>query len=547
MLCATVIVAALFSDAMTGRLVLSQADILFGYAPWSAHAPDGFVRPGNDLLGDVPRVFYPFLQHTAQAMRSGTLPVWTTSLFGGHPFLASFQTAMFSPFTLPVLVLPTADALLAAAAAKLLVGALGMWLLLGRWGLSPAALWFGATAYLLNPFSVCWAEHPVSNVSAWLPWLLWAADRLLASRSARDIALLALLVGTVILAGHPETSYKVLLLGGAYVLAGLAPTAGGSGPAQGGRGRTAVAALCTRFGPAAVLGFGLAAIQLVPFAEYLLQSDVWASRRALPANVHPAAIETLVTAVVPNFLGNPAHGLYLPMQNAYGVMSNFCEQMIYPGIAVWVLAAVGVVAARRAWRVRLVAGSLVVAAALMYGAPGIVDLFRLVPGASVVVLSRFGLVVIASAIVLAAFGVDALTRDPGSPARATGRTRPSQVPVWPAIAVVTVAIAGIASFLVWASRFLRAYDLLGWTLAWCAVATVLGVVAALAVTLRARHSLSARAFGVIAVVLITGDLLALGWRFHPRARAGRRSHRRLPWTPSRRTGASSASPASAMR
>ena len=512
---AVVVVATLFSDAMTGRLVLSQADILFGYAPWSAQVPDGFTRPGNDLLGDVPQVFYPFLQHTAQTLRSGALPVWTTGLFAGHPFLASFQTAMFSPFTLPALVLPTADALLAAAIAKLLIGALGMWLLLGRWGLSPAAVWFGAAAYLLNPFSVCWAEHPVSNVSAWLPFLLWAADRLLTSRSSGDVALLALLVGVVILAGHPDTSYKVLLLGGAYVLAGLVSTAACSGRTDRGRTRAAVVALVTRFGPAAVLGFVLAAIQLVPFAEYLLQSDVWASRRALPVNAYPAAIQTLVTAVVPNFLGNPSRGLYLPMQNSYGVMSNFCEQMMYPGIAVWVLAAVGVVAARRGWRVRLFTGSLVVAAALMYGAPGFVDLFLLVPGASVVVLSRFGVVAIASAIVLAAFGVDALTRHTAAPEREDGRGRPAMVAIWPAIATVAVTSAGIACFLAWARPFLRAHDLLAWTLAWSTVAIVLCLVAALAGVFRARGRLSARAFGVLAVALITGDLLALGWRFHP--------------------------------
>lgn len=512
---AGLVVALLFSDAFAGGLVLSQGDILFNYAPWSAHAPAGFTRPGNLLLGDIPQVFYPFLQHTAQALRSGALPLWATGLFAGHPYLASFQSATFSPFTLPALVLPTADALLVAVIAKLLVGALGMWLLLSRYGLSPAAVWFGAAAYLLNPFSVCWAEHPVSNVAAWLPFVLWSADRLLVSRAARDVALLAVFVGVVILAGHPETSYKVLLLGGAYVLIGLVPTAADSGLTRRERARTAVITLCTRFGPAAVLGFVLAAIQLVPFAEYLLQSHVWASRRALPANAYPAAIQTLVTAVVPNFLGNPSRGLYLPMQNAYGVISNFCEQIMYPGIAVWVLAAVGVVAARRAWRVRLFAGSLLVAATLMYGAPGFVDLFLLVPGASVVVLSRFGVVVIASAIVLAAFGVDALTRETFPPERVTRQDRASMVAVWPAFATAVLTVAGIASFLVWARGFLRAYDLFAWTLAWSAAAVALSLLVTVAVLLRSRGRLSARAFAVLAVVLITGDLFVLGWRFHP--------------------------------
>ena len=96
-----------------------------------------------------------------------------------------------------------------------------------------------------------------------------------------------------------------------------------------------------------MLGFVLAAIQLVPFAEYLTQSYVWEYRARASRQHLPAALESLATAVVPNFFGNPSKGLFLSIQNAYGVISNFNEQMLYPGIAVWVLAAVGFVARRR--------------------------------------------------------------------------------------------------------------------------------------------------------------------------------------------------------
>ena len=46
-------------------------------------------------------------QMRMQALRSGALPLWATGLFAGHPYLASFQSATFSPFTLPALVLPS--------------------------------------------------------------------------------------------------------------------------------------------------------------------------------------------------------------------------------------------------------------------------------------------------------------------------------------------------------------------------------------------------------------------------------------------------------
>lgn len=499
---AMLLVAVLFSDSLVMGRKLSQADLLYRYPPWSAHAPAGFTAPVNDLLGDVPTVFYPFLAHTAASFRAGKLPLWSPALYGGYPFLAAFQTATFSPFTVPALWLAPADALLVAAIGKLLVGGIGMWLFLRRIGLTSGGVWFGALAYLLNPFSLVWLEHPLSTPATWFPLVLWSTDRVLASRGRRDAALLAVIVAVTILAGHPETSYKVLLCAGAYGLAGTWVATGAETASRRDRLGRALRLVLTRFMPAAVLALLLAAIQLVPFAEYLRQTAVWQSRRATSTNIYPAPLETLITAVVPNFLGNPSRGAYLPMENAYGVPSNFSEQQIYPGSATWIFAAVGVVAGRRSWRVRFFAATLVLAALLMYGAPGVLDLFFLVPGASVVVLTRFGLVAITAAMILAAFGVDAVAR--GS------RDRPA--PLWPAALTAASMALGIGVFLVWAWRFLQASPLAAATPKWCGFALALAALAVALVWWRTRAA--APLVPVAACALIAVDLLAFGWRFH---------------------------------
>ena len=350
------LIALLFSDALVSGRVLSQTNLLFRAAPWSAHVPAD-VGATNTLLGDVPAVITPFLHEVARQLREGRLPVWSPRLFGGHPLLASFQSAIFSPFTWPAIVLPVADALLAAAILKLLMGGLGMWLLLRRFGLAPGAVLAGAVAYLLNPFSVVWIEHPLSAVAAWLPWLLWSLDRLVASGTWRDAALTAGVSALAVLAGHPETTYKVGLLTVPYAIVCAW---------QGGHMRR----LVTRVVPAAVAALAITMVQVLPFVEYLRASGVFAMRQALGRNPYPAPLETLVTAIVPNFFGNPSRGLYLPMENAFGVPSNFCEQQIYAGIAVWILAAVGVVCGWREWRVRFCATGAALAALLMYGVPG---------------------------------------------------------------------------------------------------------------------------------------------------------------------------------
>jgi hypothetical protein len=497
---AVVLVLLLFSDAFVHGWVLSQADILFLHAPWSAHAPAGFTRPGNDLLSDIPQVFYPFLSETAASLRSGRLPTWTNSIFGGHPFLASYQTSTFSVFTLPALVLAPAEALLAAAMLRLLIGAVGMWLFLRRLGLSAAAVWFGSCAWLLNPFSVVWVEHPVANVSAWLPFLFWSADRLLASRTARDVGLLSVIVGIVILAGHPETSYKVLLFGGAYVVTGLAVEAR-RGAGTGAAWRD----LVWRFAPAGLLGLALSAVQVLPFAEYLTQSYVWEYRREATTNIFPAPIATAVTGIVPNFYGNPSKGFYKYLPNSHGVLSNFNEQLLYAGIATWILGIVGVMTAGRVWRVRFFAASAVIAALLMYGAPGFVHLLMLVPGASVIILTRFGLVTMAAAIVVAAYGVDALTR----------ADRPARVRLWPVFAGVALMAACVAVFLVREAGMLSANGIRGATLAWSAAALMMAAVCASAVALRVSGRLRSGALALILTTCLTADLFALAWRFHP--------------------------------
>ena len=155
----------------------------FGYAPWSAQAPAGFTRPGNDLLGDIPQVFYPFLSETAASLRSGRLPTWTNAIFGGHPFLASYQTSTFSVFTLPALVLAAGGGAARRRDAPLLVGAVGMWLFLRRSASRPRPSGSAPSRGCSTRSASCGSSTRSSNVSPWLPFLL--LERRSSARVAR--------------------------------------------------------------------------------------------------------------------------------------------------------------------------------------------------------------------------------------------------------------------------------------------------------------------------------------------------------------------------
>ena len=385
---AAALLLALFRDAWLRGEVLGQADFLFGSLPWSTLKPVGW-RIGNPLLGDVPLVFYPFALEARTAVLGGTFPLWSSAVGAGEPLFASFQSAVLSPFSLLVYALPFPASLTAVAAARLFVGGLGMYLFLKRLPLSTEAAVFGGIAYLLNPFSVVWLEHPLSAVAAWLPWLLLGVDACATRPSGRAVAGVAAATACALLSGHPETCFELILLAGAYACY---------------RGATTGRWLRT---PAMVLAGGalgllIASIQLLPFLEYLQVSRIMAARAGAiePHFTNPPA--SFVTAFVPDFFGSPLGPRFIITG------TNYCEQQVYPGIATWAFAGASLCAARHRGTALFFIVAALAAALIMYGTPVARIAVLLIPPLRVAALSRFGLLVIAAVAVCGAIGVEAL-------------------------------------------------------------------------------------------------------------------------------------------
>jgi hypothetical protein len=484
------LVTALVPGAFLRGEVLTQSTLLYEHQPWAAHAPaDG--APANPLLYDAPFLFYPLLTHAVAAVQRGELPVWSPALYAGHPFLASFQIALFSPFTAVAYLIPLPHATVVKALAPLIVGGIGMFLYVRRLGLTAAAAWFAGIAYLLNGFAVAWIEHPLTAVACWLPWILLATDALVRQGRARSVAWLALPVTLTILAGHPETTTKVFLLTGTYAAAALIVHAP--------RRWWLVTA-------AYALGILLTSIQLVPFFEYLAQSEALLSRETASRNTYFLPVATMIAGLVPDFFGNPATGAYHVPPNRYGVVANYAEQALYAGIPVVVLAAAGAAARLHEWRVRFFVAWAVVALTLMFGLPGIVHAVSALPFLRVMILTRFGLLVIVSLIVLAAYGVDALTRAAHVDGRRLNRT---------VLGAAIAAIAAVAMASLGALDFLRTHGLTAAAVTGGALAIALLLASSGLVVLRTRGRLSPVLFAVAICTLLAADLLAAGRGFHP--------------------------------
>ena len=216
----------------------------------------GWISPG----GDVVNLMLPAREWAGRWLGRGVVPLWNPQTFGGAPFLAAMQPAVFYPpnLVLGAFLSPLATINILRLFHIYLFGAL-------TWGFLRFERGHCAAAALLGGLAVAGSAHVASHTDhvnqlaaiAWLPalvacqWRFW--------RTGRGAALLALaaVLALQILAGHPQAVFYSLLLSAAIAAAWLLRNAEwGMRNAEWGMVVAAVAG-----------GFLLAAIQLVPTGE----------------------------------------------------------------------------------------------------------------------------------------------------------------------------------------------------------------------------------------------------------------------------------------
>jgi hypothetical protein len=395
--------------------VLTPADQIFSYAFFREGAPAQFQHPSNPLLTDPVEKFYPWHLVVREALQRGELPFWNPYIYAGAPLFANAESAILYPINLVGYLLPLPQALTLSAVTRLFVAAWGAFLFaralrLGRVGAAVSSLTFAFSGSM-----VVWLNYPIGNALAWAPMQFYAGEKLLATRDPRYAALLSLVLGTQILGGHYQTTFIVLLAWGAYCLFRLEQLCRWP---IGGRGLAAAAGLVAT-GTAA--GFMLAAVQLVPFWEWLQLGNEMHIRIAERASAPVFKLSSLVslvdvvTFVMPHLFGNPTWGSSMSF-----VHSNYIEVMGYAGILPLVFAGLAVAASRSSVGrdglapggtalVRFFAVLGLVFLILSFRLPGLTLIERL-PVFSLVSGERYRLVYTLCLAVLAGFGADYAAR-----------------------------------------------------------------------------------------------------------------------------------------
>lgn len=245
--------------------------MVLGLLPFILFAPLTLVRRVFAVY-DVQAYFFPYHVLPAKMLADGDLPLWNPYVFSGIPLLGDGQTAMFYPPNWLFFLLPGPAALNYVLLLQFSIAGIGTYLFaraLGVWRL-PAFL--SAVAYMFSGFLTARVVHlSIMSGAAMLPLILFCLDRLFTSRlhqgpdrdfDARWLAATALAVALQVLAGHPQIPvYTALAVGLFTVIRSVERAAGSDRWHRLVTGPTLIAGAC-------LLGYALAAIQLVPWGEF---------------------------------------------------------------------------------------------------------------------------------------------------------------------------------------------------------------------------------------------------------------------------------------
>ncbi|HEY3108918.1 MAG TPA: YfhO family protein, partial [Chloroflexota bacterium] len=258
--------------------------------------------------GDFSDQFYPWARYLSDELLAGRLPLWNPYVFAGHPFHADPQAAVFYPIgTALALALGRGGLSYRALELELPIhfalAALASFLLARRLTGSALAGTIAGIAYGFGGFLTSYPAQQLAvlRTAAWLPLWLYCLERALGAPRCRPRWLVAgaAVMAVMLLAGHSQSALYALYLGVAYAL--WRAHERGHGLAVG----LAAAAL------PALLGAGLAAIQLIPTAELVAIS----TRDRLPydAAAYGYELKALPGALLPAWRGERALYVGVPI------------------------------------------------------------------------------------------------------------------------------------------------------------------------------------------------------------------------------------------
>ncbi|MEI8031768.1 MAG: hypothetical protein WCH05_00250 [Chlorobiaceae bacterium] len=146
--------------------------------------------------------------------QTGSYPLWQPWLFSGMPTVEAFS--YISELYLPnvVFTLFHTDAVVLQLLHLAFAG-LGVFLFLRHYGLNAFVAGFGGAIFMLNPYMTAMLVHGHGSqlmTAAYMPWMLWAAMRVIERGGLADAGVLAIIAGFQLQRAHVQIAWYSWLL-----------------------------------------------------------------------------------------------------------------------------------------------------------------------------------------------------------------------------------------------------------------------------------------------------------------------------------------------
>jgi hypothetical protein len=315
-------------------LIPIPGDLVIGsYYPWLNHKWGYSVgvpvkNPGDP---DIVSQYYPWKKNVVNALKNGELPLWERTYYMGVTLIGNVQASIFNPFNLLFFVTEDFDSVWGLLVVVMpFLTLLTMYILLRRWKLSWPASILGSLAYAFSAYVITWIEYNVHGfIFAALPLVFYFIHKA-EKQGYRFLLWISPTIAFMVFAGYPQTVYYVVGFSIIYSVILSIYSDKPLGPRFKG-----VLYLVLSI----ILGLVLAGVQLIPSFQTLAESIRSLDKVALAWSIEKMQAGNLVTALIPDFFGNPATYNFWGL----GVYSTFA---FYASLVVLILAVFSI----RSWR-----------------------------------------------------------------------------------------------------------------------------------------------------------------------------------------------------
>lgn len=310
-----IVVFIFFFPVFKGKVPF-PGDLLVGeYSPYSSNSYFGIAPGGvpNKAQGfDIIRMTFPWKEFALEGLRTRQIPLWNPYNFSGTPFMANFQSGVFYPFNLLLLIFGIIPGWTIYIIIQPILALIFTYLFLRQNNLSKAASVFGAITFAFSSYMVVWLQYGIiGHAALWLPLILFLIDKNIKKFTILTCFLLILSLTLSILAGYIQISIYVFIFSFTYLIYKIIS-------------EKKKFLLIINYLPIFVLPLFFSSIQLIPTFELFSQS----ARSNFSADAIKNMLIPLyhtVTAFVPDFFGNPA-------TRNYWLNGTYIERVTYIGV-----------------------------------------------------------------------------------------------------------------------------------------------------------------------------------------------------------------------